>query len=242
MRLVQLCLVQLAACVTTPRRILCLQGKGGTGADLHARIEPLREAAGSSFQWDVIDAPVELSSEDFAWWLTPPGERSYTAARYKGVGSSMAYLERAWATGSYDGLMGFSQGAMLAAVIIAQATVDIRTNAIRPRFALLFGAALPKPYEKLLAAVRDLDCPMPPSLHFLSRSDMTNPPEQGEWVAQSIGGEVVWHDSGHRIPNDAAALEAACSFLELYGTDVVDVLPREQLPRRAGGLPGSGLL
>ena len=159
--------------------------------------------------------------------------------------------------------MGFSQGAMLAAIIMAQSTVDIRKNAIRtqphngslmdwnvpaqvtrhrsrhagPRLALLFGAALPKPYEKLLAAVGSLGTPLPPSLHFLSRSDKTNPPEQGEWLAQCLAGEVYWHKQGHRVPDDPNALDAASNFLELYGGDLVEVLPRDKLPvPRQGGL------
>lgn len=108
MRLRHLLMVQLSASMirsgtTPPRRILCLQGKGGTGADFYAQIEPLREAVGPSWQWEVVDAPIELSSQDFAWWITPPGERSYTAARYERIGTSLALVERAWASGSYDG-------------------------------------------------------------------------------------------------------------------------------------------
>ena len=203
---------------TVMRRVLCLQGKGGDGAEMHARLKRLRTALGSEWQFDCPDAPHAIGGRDRAWWVNPPGERSYTALSYEGADLSIGQVEDAWSAGSYDALLGFSQGAMLAAVVGARGRLG--RGPVRPSAMVLLGAALPKPYESLL---EELSCLEPTSivsmatgsacfsLHCLSKADVTNPPEMGEWVADcfaksSLQGatqvQKLWHDSGHVIPGD----------------------------------------
>lgn len=43
-----------------------------------------------------------------AWWLLPPGERSYSAKAYEGLDVSLAAIDEAWRSGAYDGILGFS--------------------------------------------------------------------------------------------------------------------------------------
>jgi len=111
--------------------------------------------------------------------------------------------------------MGFSQGAMLAAMLVARAALDPDNPEIaRPRFALLYGSAWPKPWGPVLQRVQAEAAPgsLPPSLHILGRADTTNPPEQGEEVARCLGGSVQWHDGGHCVAADANG--AVCAFLQ----------------------------
>jgi len=205
-------LVSLTAMVGTPQRILCLHGKGELGSAFLDTFSALREATSSAAEWQAIDAPHAISGGR-AWWLLAPGERSFTAESYIGDDVSIAAIDTAWKDGSFDGIMGFSQGAMLAAIIVARAALAPDNQDIaRPRFALLYGSAWPKPWGPVLSRVHtEAAGRVPPSLHILGRADRTNPPEQGAQVAACLGGTVQWHEGGHCVA--AAVNEAVLDFV-----------------------------
>jgi predicted esterase len=202
----------LAMVGNTPQRILCLHGKGELGSSFLATFSALREATSSTAEWQAIDAPHPISGGR-AWWLLAPGERSFTAISYIGDDVSLAAIDEAWREGSFDGIMGFSQGAMLAAILVARAVLAPENQDIaRPRFAILYGSAWPKPWGSMLSRVQaEAAGTTPPSLHILGRADKTNPPEQGEQVAACLGGTVRWHEGGHCVAVDAN--EAVVEFL-----------------------------
>lgn len=205
----QLGLPLVAAAATAalaPRRVLCLQGKGGNGASMLSRLHMLRSTLGDGWLFECLDAPHEISSSgDCAWWINPPGERSYTASSYEGDDVSIAQVEAAWSAKEYDALLGFSQGAMLAAVVSARGLLGQGT--VRPKCLVLMGAALPKPYESLLSDLSSPTTSAMASLHCLSQADTINPAELGEWVANCFGPDAkkLWHGSGHVIPGDMGA-------------------------------------
>eukprot|EP00931_Biecheleriopsis_adriatica_P048055 TRINITY_DN27754_c0_g1_i2.p2 TRINITY_DN27754_c0_g1~~TRINITY_DN27754_c0_g1_i2.p2 ORF type:complete len:215 (+),score=43.87 TRINITY_DN27754_c0_g1_i2:58-702(+) len=202
-------------------RVLCLQPKGGSGDKFLQRLERVRQAAGDGWEWHCIDAPHELDGpEDLQWWINPPGERSYTATAYTGDDVAISKVESAWAErGPFDVLLGFSQGAMLSAMVIARGALG--DGNVKPRGAVLMGAATPKPHEELLRRFGDSAGEKPLSLHCLSREDTINPSEMGEWVASCFGpgAQIHWHASGHVTPgdkgeSDAEAIAAVGAFLK----------------------------
>ena len=109
------------------RRILCLHGKGEFGASFLTTFAELRQACGPAFEWEAMDAPHEVSGGR-AWWLLPPGERSFTAEAYEGDELSLEAIDAKWHQGSFDGVMGFSQVRL--AWTVGGSTVDVRR--IRP--------------------------------------------------------------------------------------------------------------
>ena len=197
-------------------KILCLHGKGGCSSSFRPSLAPLVDALGPSVVFDIVDAPHELGpSTSRAWWLLPPGERRFTAPTYEGDEVAIEAISAAWRErGPYDGVLGFSQGAMLAAIITARGALD---QGPLPRFALMFGAATPKPYEPLLAALSEQGCAVP-TLHSVSASDRINPATMGEWVAGCFApsAEVLHHDAAHAVPQDAASVETVRAFVAQF--------------------------
>ena len=108
-------------------------------------------------------------------------------------------------SGGYCGVLGFSQGAMLAAIVAARSALG---EGPPLQLAICCAAALPKPYEGLLERLRDAPSPRPlRTLHTLSKQDGMNPPEMGEGVASCFSGaEVEWHDGGHKVPTDPSVI------------------------------------
>jgi len=179
-------------------RILCLHGSGDTAAGLLTALAPLA-ASCPGWAFDAIDAP----SGTGKWWTYAPGMRSYTATAYEGAEESIEVVEAKLISGGYIGVLGFSQGAMLTAILAARSALG---EGAPLKLAICCAAALPKPYEGLLQRLRGAPSPLPiRTLHTLSKRDGMNPPNMGEDVAACFAAsEVSWHDGGHAIPKDAA--------------------------------------
>lgn len=201
----------IAADAASPLRILCLHGRGGSGqAFLADSLAPLRDALSPGIPkqpqvpvaWEAIDSLQSGGS----WWSYPAGQRSFSATEYYGAEDSVAQVERELASGRYCGLLGYSQGAMLAAVVAARAALGEGDKAAAEhlKFAIICSAALPNPYRPLLERLRSSGgAPNIPTLHCLSKSDTMNPPELGEELASCFGvasSQVLWHGAGHKVP------------------------------------------
>lgn len=173
------------------------------------------------------------------WWLPVPADaRSYSADEYTGVADSIAALVTVsrcnenvnLAPGSscdsqasggipFDGVVGHSQGGMLAALLLARCAITDKTSAaesahpvdaetagfptvegiVSPStWAVIVGAAWPRPHGTLLTAGTGR-CSAP-SLHVIGDSDTIAPSEMAERVRGCLGGELLRHPGGHEVP------------------------------------------
>jgi len=120
--------------------------------------------------------------------------RTFEALELEGIEDSLTLVDAAW---PFDGVLGFSQGAMLAAVVCGR---GIKAGARRPGVAILAGAAWPtargddvkRLYAVEMAAAEGEDVAVPESiaalvaappplvssLHVFGKADTMNPPDQ----------------------------------------------------------------
>lgn len=195
------------------RRVLCLHGSGGSASTfLSGGLAPLRSAS-PEWEFVAIDA---LSNG--RWWTYPAGQRSFTADSYDGAEASIAAVESELATGNYRGLIGFSQGAMLAAIVAARDLLGESDSKLQ--FAVICGGAMPKPYDALMSRLREAPpSASMPTLHCLSGADSINPPALGEAVAGCFrhpAAELLWHDAGHQMPPTERLAEVV-AFMDRHG-------------------------
>ena len=193
----------LATLESSGHRILCLHGRGSTGAlFLEHALAPLAAKLPDTFELHALEAP----SGSGSWWTYPKGERSFSASAFFGADESIAAVEAAMVEKRCTGILGFSQGAMLGAVVAARASLGEGKAADYLKFAVICGACLPAPFEPLFSRLRDERGgaeALVPVLHCLSANDDMNPPELGESLAQCFGGSpssLLWHDGGHVVP------------------------------------------
>ena len=81
------------------------------------------------------NVPWELDALDASrgqWWTYPAGERSFSASEFFGAEESIAAVEAAIARGGHVGILGFSQGAMLAAVVAMRAERSVQAGTPSP--------------------------------------------------------------------------------------------------------------
>lgn len=191
------------------RSLLLLHGSGGNAKEFTRRLGNHL----SPWTLEAIDAPAGNGK----WWTYPAGQRSFTASSYSGAEESIAVVEAALQAGNHAGVLGFSQGAMLAAIVAARSALG--ENNVPLKFAVLSASAMPKPYEALLHRLRDSPSPpmLMPTLHTLCKADDMNPAELGEEIAGCFGprAEVLWHAAGHAVPPPGPeGLDSVAAFLE----------------------------
>ncbi len=212
--------------------VLLLHGKGGSGRSFRERVAGSTSTLGKHLWlsgggrragWTVTspDGPVALDGGGFAWWAFPPGvSRSYEADEW--IGSPLALERASEAARGCQLAIGFSQGAMLLAVLLSKGLLpDCRA-------AVLAGAGWPRPYA------RDLDdfrargrqprggsLVQPQILHVTSASDRINPKDQALRVHACLGGDVLEHAGGHTVPLNGEPAEALARWanLKLAQTD-----------------------
>jgi dienelactone hydrolase len=138
--------------------------------------------------------------------------RRCVSLEHTGAEVSLALIEQIWEdSGPFDGIMGFSQGAMLAAVVAAKGVLDPDYKA-KPKFAIIYSAAYPLPFKGLLEKLRAGGHAVP-SLHVLGRQDSTNPPELGQKLAACFAdAQVMWHEGAHTVPDDPYIIAATHQF------------------------------
>ncbi|CAK9072806.1 Esterase OVCA2 (Ovarian cancer-associated gene 2 protein homolog) [Durusdinium trenchii] len=185
-------------------RFLCFHGKGSSGALLRERLSPLAREV----DLVCVDAPHRLG-DGYAWWHLPPGERSFTTPVFDGWAETVEYVRKVWAEqGPFDGMLGFSQGAILIAALVALGELRPGQPLASCRRLVLCGAALPGPFRSELADLRAKPCHGISALHTIGRQDDINPPEQAREVAAAVGGEIFEFEGTHEVPMDEAAMSA----------------------------------
>ena len=174
-----------------------------------------------------MEGPHSTGGDGRAWWNLPPGVRTFEAIELDGIEDSFKILDSHY---PFDGVMGFSQGAMLAAVACGRGI----KGGHRPSVAIIVGAAWPTAHgddvrklwrvelaaseadgemrnavPEALAEVVPPSDPLVRSLHVVGKQDTINPPAQAMNVAESFFcEELLEHPGGHTVPLDEKAIKA----------------------------------
>jgi acetyl esterase/lipase len=196
-------------------RILCLHGYHGSGDVLRgqmgalvAELEPMAELV-------FVDAP-SLADSDHGWWHAVDDERAPRSddpgvagprRHYKGWARTRDAIAARFASdGPFDGVLGFSQGAALAGLLVGLRAPDGRPTPERPLafgFAILF-SGFPSNDPELARLYARRDSYALPSLHVFGRADGIVAPAVSRALAAQFGEPVlVEHDGGHAIAGGA---------------------------------------
>uniref|UniRef100_A0A8C3EXQ8 Esterase OVCA2 n=1 Tax=Chrysemys picta bellii TaxID=8478 RepID=A0A8C3EXQ8_CHRPI len=218
-----------------PLRLLGLHGYRQNQRSFHERTGALRKALRGRAELVSVSAPHPVpgpaaehgngagrspepqDAEPRGWWFSRPREETFDAleeaAACKGLDESLDTVARALAEhGPFDGLLGFSQGAALAALVCA---LQQRGDARFPfEFAILVAgfksrAAPHSSYYREPIAV--------PSLHVLGDTDRVIPPGLSrELASHFVGPAVLTHPGGHFVPASAPQKRAYLEFLAKF--------------------------
>ena len=218
--------------------ILTLHGKGGTGALYRTKIKPLIDSF-NHHDWHFLDAPFVLDNNrkrlntekrindddndkdkvDRAWWLLPENVRSFEALKYEGVDESIQLIESNIKSMNIDVIVGHSQGAMIATVILARSILGVN-NISNLKGSILSSPAWPLPFTGLLedaSNVESIDKKMQ-TIVTIGLQDKVNPPAHSKMIADvfksSTTVHIAEHDFGHILPLDSKSIDIYSKLLK----------------------------
>ncbi|EKC99276.1 hypothetical protein A1Q2_06476 [Trichosporon asahii var. asahii CBS 8904] len=137
-----------------------------------------------------------------AWWLSP-GDRSV----YKHFDETVSYVyDFMQKNGPFDGIMGFSQGACMAAVLGALPGLhpNFPEGLPKPKFIIAVGGFKPEPKNPDFSNYFPLSESLP-VLHVLGDNDVVVTPERSQsLIDATLNGRVEHHTGGHFTPSKAS--------------------------------------
>ncbi|CAI6237058.1 unnamed protein product [Periconia digitata] len=196
---------------------LCLHGKGTNNKVFEAQTAALRYAINSDqhHTYDFAEGALETTMEESIRDLFP-ATSSYYSYFDLSTPSSMVKVLRDLerfivAEGPFDGVLAFSQGAAVAATLMAQRMKrDAAQERLRPVFkcAVFVGAAAPcDPIEleehgrvRVLDAAVDGEVIEVPTAHIWGEQDASLYPQLLAGLCRAEGRNVYVHEGGHAIP------------------------------------------
>lgn len=212
--------------VAPEMKLLALHGWGQDAAlfaskrtkDLQRRLQSLQLVL------DCADAPFQIghTAAERGWWTYRPEDwdgslsnplELLSRASFEAIGldESLDRLSAQWRDGQYDGILGFSQGAVMGSILCAKLCAD--PEARRPRCAILIsGFAQPIPTGlSYYPPTQPLDVP---SLHVWGAQDTHIPPASSEALSHRFLNPVLHvHPSHHFIPQKAGDCKVFSDFL-----------------------------
>lgn len=238
-----------------PLRILVLHGFRQNASNMRGRMAALRKRLGNVAEFVYVDAPHELpfyytkskpeqkpglprrgwvvlpeqlGTRAGDWEAAPEGldPAQYTRQHAGWDETEGSLLDFLGEHGPFDGIMGFSQGAMVASVIACMLCGNepdrIRPAHIHPPFQFgIFCSGYPSYFSEHRSLYRQND-PIPcPSLHIFGGAghDRQISSRKSEELADlfcSKGRMIIRHDSGHLVPSNKLYKDQYVSFLSQF--------------------------
>ncbi|XP_027718155.1 esterase OVCA2 [Vombatus ursinus] len=212
-------------------RILCLAGFRQSERGFREKTGSLRKALRGRAELLYLSGPHPIpepappagphspEEEPRGWWFSDPEAAVFSAleepAECRGLEEALSVIGRAMAEcGPLDGLLGFSQGAALAALVCALGQAGDPRFPL-PRFVILIsgfrprGPKLAQPFPQAPLLL--------PSLHVLGETDRVIPSQESLELAGCFSGAVTLsHPGGHFIPAASPQRQAYLKFLDQF--------------------------
>ncbi|KAM5273089.1 esterase OVCA2 [Ctenodactylus gundi] len=222
-----------------PLRVLCLAGFRQSERGFREKTGALRKALRGRAELVCLSGPHAVSDlagpegagpdsgpchpeeQPRGWWFSEQEADVFSAleepAVCRGLEQALETVARALhELGPFDGLLGFSQGAALAALVCALGHAgDLRFPLLR--FLILVSGFCPRGLPRLLPEPV-LQSPLSlPSLHVFGDTDRVIPSEESVRLASRFSGAItVTHPGGHFIPAAAPQRQAYLKFLDQF--------------------------
>lgn len=187
-------------------KMLCLHGWRQNGQIFKLRLKKMIRELGDVVDFHFVTSPVEYKPEGDAldatlsayesipdynkqrvWWISSEGNQYY---QYSDV--TLAALRVYWEkNGPFDGIMGFAQGATMAAIMASRG--------FDAQFLVLISGYVPRADEyhdmNVAASIKT------PSIHVYGKNDILVVAERSEKLHQLfVNGTALVHDGGHFVP------------------------------------------
>ncbi|ORY05888.1 hypothetical protein K493DRAFT_310830 [Basidiobolus meristosporus CBS 931.73] len=218
-----------------PLRILCLHGYLQSAEVFEGKSKQLRKWFGKNNLAELVylNAPHvgipivnddkeseddKSSVEQYGWYTFKLEERA--AGKWRGVESGLEYIyDFMKSEGPFDGVLGFSQGATIAAVICAQQQLKLAPADVPAlKFAIMFSGIKSFYHTHVPLFSNKIELP---SFHAFGQKDTWITPDLSQELADCFNHPIVHaHPQGHVVPSKSEAKGLLIKFLEQFHTPV----------------------
>ena len=203
-------------------KILCVHGYGQNGISFRQKSGSIRRAAKTCVsEWDFIEAKLKAPAREdetndgadgLAWWLWNRSHNNPINTGYEdSINHLIQHLEK---NGPFDGVMGFSQGASILALLLAE---QEERGANWFQFGVFIGGFLPRmPIMRTKIITNCVDTSIP-TWHSFGLSDEIIPAEMSQELIKCFGKNVTVcpaHPGGHLVSSTKEVRLSFKSFLE----------------------------
>lgn len=215
-----------------PLRVLCLAGFRQSERGFREKTGALRKVFRGRAELVCLSGPHAVADgaepdsgtclpeeQPRGWWFSQQEADVFSALEEpttcRGLEAALETVAQALSgLGPFDGLLGFSQGAALAALVCALGRGGDPRFPL-PRFIILVSGFCPRGLgleEPFLQGPLSL-----PSLHVFGDTDRVIPAEESMQLASRFSGAVtLTHSGGHFIPAAATQRQAYLKFLDQF--------------------------
>lgn len=209
-------------------RVLCLHGYGQDGDGFRAKSGSCRKDAKKLVDFEFVTSPHRIvpgtgpgaGHPDHKpdegvdpgryWW-----DFNSEASQMSGFDESVSFLANVFEErGPFDGVLAFSQGAGMLAILMAKLQRRELPPAITFRFGCLVSGFLPRdPTYRAILQAQTLTLP---SLHVFGQTDNIIEPERSKALAAAwdpAAATVLTHEGGHLMPSVASVRKGLKEFL-----------------------------
>ncbi|XP_043718011.1 esterase AGAP003155-like [Telopea speciosissima] len=209
-------------------RFLCLHGFRTSGEIMKKQIHKWPQSVLEKMDLIYLDAPFPAEGKsDVEGIFDPPYYEWFQFDKefveYRNFDECLAYIEECFIKyGPIDGLMGFSQGAILSAALPGLQAKGLALKSVpKIKFLIIIGGAKFKSAAVAEKAYSSLiECP---SLHFLGETDFLKP--HGITLLDSfVNPIVIHHPKGHTVPRlDEKSLELMWASSKAFNTSCLSM-------------------
>ncbi|GLJ12166.1 hypothetical protein SUGI_0185850 [Cryptomeria japonica] len=200
-------------------RVLCLHGFRTSGSILEKQVGKWDRSVLERLDLCFLDAPFPAEGKsDVEGHFPPPYYEWFQFNRefteYRNMDKCMSYIEEYMIEhGPFDGLLGFSQGAILSAGLVGLQSKGLALTKVPPlQFVIIVSGGKFKAQQLSQASYSSaIKCP---SVHFLGEKDFLRP--YGEDLLGSfVDPVVIKHPKAHTVPRlDEEGLKTMSSFFD----------------------------
>eukprot|EP00088_Acartia_fossae_P064024 TRINITY_DN7858_c0_g1_i1.p1 TRINITY_DN7858_c0_g1~~TRINITY_DN7858_c0_g1_i1.p1 ORF type:complete len:399 (+),score=63.91 TRINITY_DN7858_c0_g1_i1:51-1199(+) len=201
-------------------KILCLHGYRQSGQAFRTKTGSFRKATGKYADFSFITAPHQVGEDENGWWFSTP-ERGYNAHHVStedwGFSDSLELIKKTVAEeGPFDGLLAFSQGASLGALLLAKQELGLIN--LQLKFGILVSAFISRcgdhqeQFEKLVNSDKKIEVP---TLHIYGQTDKVIETEMSTELLKYFNNPTTLeHEGGHFVPTPGGMKQDLNKFLE----------------------------
>lgn len=199
-------------------RILLLHGyRQSSNKFIKSAQQLIHKAKKSNIEMICIDAPFKLKENDtgydvslgdqFKWWSFDSQKKVFDVQKYDTWKESAIFVQEIWQKlGPFDGILGFSQGSILAQILL-------RTNMLSPPPAfVILASPIGIHDDTLIFKEQTLEIP---GLIVIGERDTLVPSQESLDILKTLPIlDIVSHHGGHYIASTSKSVGEIISFIE----------------------------